>query len=206
MTRILLLIFGFLISHAAFAQTKNSTEAAKPPSVAAPMPIFLWNTNDFFGPCRGECRLSFYGGPEIISDMTRIFLLQRPLPIWDWRAGGSGLAATAVSRRLLTWRGVAEVAPEFGAAKRIGDLTAGELWAALLFRWTAFPWNNYLRTTIGVSEGITYATKIDKEEWQFNKRRGSNFLNFFSPELTFAPPGDSDFEVLLRLQIGRAHV
>jgi hypothetical protein len=94
---------------------------------------------------------------------------------------------------------VIEIEPEFGIGKRFGNVRAVEIWGALYFRWTYFPWNDYLKTTIGVNTGLNYATDIEAEERQGSVpgHKGSHILHNFSPEMTFAPPTIPSFEVLL---------
>ena len=40
-----------------------------------------------------------------------------------------------------------DIGSEFGVAKRFGNLHTEEAWLVLYFRWTRFPWNQYLRTS-----------------------------------------------------------
>ena len=37
-----------------------------------------WNGNNFFGPCRGDCAISLYGGKEVTTSMERIFFVKYP--------------------------------------------------------------------------------------------------------------------------------
>ena len=54
---------------------------------------------------------------------------------------------------------------------------AAEFWGAVAFRWTAFPWNNYVKTTIAIVEGISLATQVDTVERDANPNHaGSTFL------------------------------
>jgi hypothetical protein len=80
-------------------------------------------------------------------------------------------------------------------------MTAGEFWAALSFRWTAFPWNDVVKTTIALAEGASLATSVEREERRESVpgHTGSVVLNFFSPEITFAPPSVSAYELFFRL-------
>src|SRR6185295_18865552 len=99
------------------------------------------------------------------------------------------------------------IEPELGAGKRFGQMHAAELWGALNFRWTWFPWNNYLKTSLGVADGLSFTSKIDPNEQHltapkiFNNRLAypkSYWMNFFTPELTLALPEYSQQELLFR--------
>ena len=75
-----------------------------------------WNGGNFFGPCRGDCAISLYGGKEVTTSMECIFFVKYPaklLPEWNWR--GTYLAAATVSRRLVTFMDVLRLEPEFGS-------------------------------------------------------------------------------------------
>lgn len=52
--------------------------------------------------------------------------------------------------------------------------------------WTAFPWNDYVRTRLGVSEGLSYASNISNLERsnQYNENN-SNYLNYIDLTLSF---------------------
>jgi hypothetical protein len=167
-----------------------------------------WNGDNFFGPCRGDCAISLYGGKEVTTSMERIFFIKYPaklLPDWNWR--GTYLAAGTFSRRLVTFMDVLSLEPEFGVGQRFGQMHATEFWGALNIRWIAFPWNDYIRTSIGLADGLSIATKIDSKERLLNNYRvvnnklvfsGSHVMNFFTPELTLALPKYPDYELLFR--------
>ena len=101
-------------------------------------------------------------------------------------------------RRLVTLFKVIDIEPELGIGKRFGNVRAVEIWGALYFRWTYFPWNDYVKTTIGVNTGLNYATEIEAEERQRSTpgHRGSNVLHNFSPEVTFALPEIPNYEIV----------
>ena len=167
-----------------------------------------WNGDNFFRPCNGDCAFSLYGGGEVTTSMLRIFFLKAPpaLP-WSWHWGHSAIGAATFSRRLVTFWHALSLEPEFGVGQRFGDMHATEFWGAVDFRWTEFPWNNYIKTSIAISEGISLTTQVDtRERLMDNYRivgnklvfRGSDLLNFFSPEITFALPQYQDYELVVR--------
>jgi hypothetical protein len=132
--------------------------------------------------------------------MTRIMLIHNPVPPWGWHWGGAGIVDGAFSRRLVTFWHALDIEPEIGIAKRVGDMQAAEFWGAVAFRWTAFPWNHYIKTTIAISEGISLATQVDTVERDANANHaGSVFLNYFSPEITFAIPDYEKYELVFSI-------
>lgn len=117
---------------------------------------------------------------------------------WDWQ--DSYLVAGAFSRRVATIGGVVDIELEAGAAKRFGDMQAFEFWGAIYARWTEFPWNHYLKTTLAISTGLSYATEIEELELIRGKstESGSRLLHYLSPEVTFALPSMQNLELVLR--------
>jgi len=148
-----------------------------------------WNGENFLGPCQDDCSLALLGGRQITTAMSSIMLIHNAVPPWQWHWGDAGIIDGEFSRRLVTFWNALDIEPEIGIGKRFGDMQAAEFWGALAFRWTAFPWNNYVKTTIALSEGISLATQIDTVERNANPNRaGSIVLNYFSPEITVSLP------------------
>jgi hypothetical protein len=132
--------------------------------------------------------------------MDRIMLIHKPVPPWQWHWGDAGIVDGAFSRRLVTFWNALNIEPQIGIAKRVGDMQAGEFWGVIAFRWTAFPWNNYIKTTIAISDGISLATQVDTVERDANANRaGSVFLNYFSPEITFSIPDYEKYALVFRV-------
>jgi hypothetical protein len=122
-------------------------------------------------------------------------------PPWQYRYGSSGLFGAALSRRVLTIANVIDIEPEIGLGQRFGDMHEEEGWVALYVRWTAFPWNDYVRTTVAASTGLNYASDVNAYEREAAGKdsNGSRLLHFLSPEVTFALPSHPNFEFLVRL-------
>ena len=52
--------------------------------------------------------------------------------------------------------------------------------------WTAFPWNNYLRTRLGFASGWSYASRIPFAEVENRDSKSSkHFLHYLEPSLSF---------------------
>lgn len=171
-------------------------------------PWLDWNGPNFFGPCRGDCAIALYGGKEVTSSMERIFFVKHPpTPVWDWRWRDSYLVAGAFSRRLVSFWNIISIEPELGVGKRFGQMHATEIWAAFNLRWTWFPWNDYVRTSIGLSDGFSFTSKIDPKERVLSNLRiegnrlvfkSSQWQNFFTPELTLGLPQYPEYDLLVR--------
>ena len=155
--------------------------------------------HDITASCTGECGLQIYAGGFVDDSMKSIFGLQGFTPIWDWQWADSGIIAAAVSRPVVSIKNYAEIEGELGVAKRFGDATSEEVWAALFFRWKWFPWNHFVKTSVAVSTGFSYAFKLDRlEVVQAGNGEGSKLLHFLTPEIAFSLPDKPQFELVFR--------
>jgi hypothetical protein len=70
----------------------------------------------------------------------------------------------------------------------------------LIFRWSLFPWQAYLNTSLGFGEGVSYTTGIPNSERrkhvQFKRK---HFLNYLLFEATFAAPHDPRWQLVVRI-------
>jgi hypothetical protein len=52
--------------------------------------------------------------------------------------------------------------------------------------WTEFPWDKYVRTRLGVSEGLSYTSNITNlERYNQHNEKNSNYLNYIDITLSF---------------------
>jgi len=120
---------------------------------------------------------------------------------WTGSWGDDTLVGGAVQYRVARFWRFFTVDLEAGGAYRFGDTEGGEFWGAVYLRYDGFPWSNYVYTTIGLSMGPDFVTRLPRVERGTDARPEQNqsaWLNFFSPELTFALPEYPQYEVALR--------
>jgi hypothetical protein len=166
---------------------------------ASDRPFLDWA--GFGGPCGSDCRATVFAGQFIDTTMSDVFLpfdegFRAP---WDWQWREDWMVSAAFSRRLATIGGSFDIEAEIGLGQRFGEEPVTEGWVALYGRWTAFPWNDTVRTTFAVSTGINYATRVSRAELDRSAfRTGSRLLHYFSPEITFADPDWEHSEIVLR--------
>lgn len=160
-----------------------------------------------FGACSGNCAVHASVGQLIDENMTHSFGLNHDfmpdagdfVAPWDYDYRDSYLLSATASRRVLDVGGWASAELEAGVGQRLGDMQATEFWGALYLRWQAFPWNAYVRTSLAISTGLSYATKVDEwERMRDDARRGNKLLHYLSPEITLAHPGQEHWELVLR--------
>ncbi|MBP0462863.1 hypothetical protein J5Y09_02960 [Roseomonas sp. PWR1] len=120
---------------------------------------------------------------------------------WTGSWGDDTLLGGAVQYRLGRFWRFFMVDLEAGAAYRFGDTEGGEFWGAVYLRYDGFPWTDYVYTTFGLSMGPDYVTRLPRVERGTDLRpepNQSNWLNFFSPELTVALPDYPQYELAFR--------
>lgn len=149
--------------------------------------------------CDGECMGSVYAGKFVTSNMSEIFGWETFVPPWDYTYEDDYIISASFGRRFATLFDVIDLEAETGAAVRFGLETAGEFWIAAYARWTAFPWNNHIRTSFAINTGLNLATNVtDLEQRRGGTPSGSHILHYLAPELTFAHPDWKQSEVVLR--------
>ena len=150
--------------------------------------------------CGGRCAVALLIGPQLATDMEKVFGLKSVTPPWQYRFDDSVLVGGALSYRLLRNGEIASIEGEVGVGQRFGSLRQTEGWAALYVRWSAFPWNAYLRTSVAISTGLNYATSATQHEIDMTPNRSSTrVLHYLAPEITFALPQMPETEFLARL-------
>lgn len=80
----------------------------------------------------------------------------------------------------------------------------GPLWEwnpYFIFRWRDFPWNHKVLTTIGVGEGISWASHVPQQEIDSEDEPGYSrkLLNYLMTEITFSLPNHPEWQVMYRL-------
>jgi hypothetical protein len=170
----------------------GSAAASEGDERAQPASSLTWHTDNFFTQCDGNCAVSIFGGPQLLTHQYNLFV--HLTPPCDWRFGNADLIGGTISRRILTLWDSLHIESEFGLAKRFGSMHTEEAWLVLYFRWTHFPWNEYLRTSIAITSGPSFAVDLPS-----NAHHNATILNYFSPEITFALPQYPQYQLMVQL-------
>ncbi|MBA3326031.1 MAG: hypothetical protein H0T41_12450 [Rhodobacteraceae bacterium] len=150
------------------------------------------------GSCAGNCAAAIYGGWAIENSMSQVFLTApEPPSSWDYKR--DHLVATTISRRIATLWARVDVEPELGLGQRFGEQDETEIWGAVFLRYRGFPWDRAVVTSAALSTGFNYASAVSEEEVERARDgKGSRWMHFFSPEITFALPRSPQVELLFR--------
>lgn len=161
----------------------------------------FWDWAGVTGPCAGDCRATVFAGQFFDTNMSDVFFpIDGYTPPWDWQFREDYMLSLAFSRRIATVGGAFDIELEAGLGQRFGEALVTEGWVGVYGRWTQFPWNHIVRTSIAVSTGLNYATSVSDAELERSELGdGSRLLHYFSPELTLASPSWESTEFVLRL-------
>lgn len=136
---------------------------------------------------------TLYSGP--LTSQTSSRIVREP----DF--GNSGIVAFAISKKLRSfWKERLAFELESQAVQHFGKQKHFEFNPiALVARWTSFPWNNTLPTTLAIGDGISIATRTPKlEVKRRGKRNAARTLNYLMAEATFSAPALPQWAFVLR--------
>lgn len=120
--------------------------------------------------------------------------------LFDVDESGDRIAGFSVQRRL-AWLGRhLSIDAEALYAYHYGRERYHELGLAAYARWHAFPWNDYVATTVAAGLGPSYTTRYPELERQSRMEDRSRVLNQLNLELTLAPPRWPESQLLFRMQ------
>jgi hypothetical protein len=128
-----------------------------------------------------------------------MFGLKRFVPPYEYKFGDSYFVGGSLSRVLGELGQFVAFEIESGVGQRFGSLHEEEVRIAFYARWTYFPWNNYLRTSLAASTGVSYASGIPTYEiLESGNNQGARLLHYLSPEITFGLPSMPDTDLVIR--------
>ncbi len=89
---------------------------------------------------------------------------------------------------------------EVQGAKHWGGQTHWELNALLALRWRSFPWNQTVRTSFALGDGLSWASEVPALELSSHTNEGATqLLNYLLLEWTFGLPSAPDWDLALRI-------
>lgn len=130
---------------------------------------------------RPENSVTFFAA-ELTGNSWEDFLTPTDTKFRDTYLAGFGL-----SRRLTTFFNKLDVEALGQTAVHFGAAHQWEFDAAVVARWTYFPWNDFVRTSFAFGVGPSYETQTPPEEVALHGQ-SEQWLGFWLAELTFAPP------------------
>jgi hypothetical protein len=168
------------------------------PAVLAEDEKSSWKFTNPFSPCVGDCTVALMAGKSItLTPATSIFLRMERIENYRW--DNSYIVTLSTSRTLVQYGKYFSIDPEIGVGRYHGNAHGGgEAWLAFYLRWRYFPWNDYVRTSIGVGMGPSLASKIGIDSNGIKTTGGVDLANFFSPELELSLPSTPGIGLVIR--------
>ena len=108
------------------------------------------------------------------------------------------LAVGALSREFYRYKHWIGLEAEGQIGKHFGEMTQWEFNALFIVRWLHFPWNERVRTTFAVGDGLSFATEVPEVEKE-DDEDALAYKNILLFELTFGPPRHPQWDFSLRI-------
>ena len=119
---------------------------------------------------------------------------------WNVEFENTNLIALSAAYEIYRFSFGLGVELEAGVGRRFSGEDNWEFWTAAAVRWHDFPWNDVVKTTLGVAFfGPNYSTRISDHEASRNGGKKTHWMNFFAPEVTLAHPDFPQAALLIRL-------
>jgi len=84
-------------------------------------------------------------------------------------------------------------------AKHLSGQHHWEFNAVLVARWISFPWNDVLKTSFALGEGLSLASETPAFEEKYQGEKTNPLLNYLMLELTFALPRQPRWSLVTRI-------
>ncbi len=119
--------------------------------------------------------------------------------------GKGGFVGAAMSRQLVRFWDYFWLEAETGAGFRFEpgrDYYSPEAWGAIYLRFDGFPWNDVLRTSVGISTGLNVVAELPPSETNYGQNdipSGAILQHYLSPEIAFSLPDKPEDELFIRI-------
>lgn len=148
--------------------------------------------------------ISLLGGVTV-GDSSLSDLIINHGSIESDEVGKGGLVGAAMSRQLVRFGHYFWLEAEIGAGFRFEpgrDYYSPEAWGAMFLRFDGFPWNDVLRTSVGISTGLNLVAELPPSETNYGQKdipNGAILQHFLSPEIAFSLPDQPEDELFIRI-------
>jgi len=95
--------------------------------------------------------------------------------------------------------GVVQIAGNVGLREGSNEAPIKEFNPFVIFRWSQFPWNTYIATSLAIGEGVSYTSSIPALEKRGHHSNNKRLLNYLMLEATLALPTLPQWQTVLRI-------
>lgn len=170
-----------LASESTISAASTSDEIKKPRSWTLDLGVAVISDNTTFGILRNDVNDADGDEGGQIYHLTLSYTLAE----MNWTIGGM-----AYHPRL-------ELPLSVGIVNENGRSPFPLYHGALTFRWTDFPWNSFLGTTIGIGGGLWYSGKVLAIDRKRHQNEDRSHLKFFLPlDLTLSLPAYKQYQLV----------
>ncbi len=147
--------------------------------------------------------ISILGGVTVGNNTLGSVLF--PIDLSEKGLGEGGFVGAAMSRQLVRFQRHFWLEAELGGGFRFEpavDYYNPEAWGAIYLKYDGFPWNDVIRTTVGVSTGLHWIAELtpgDTNYGQYAIPGNAVLQHYFSPEIAFSFPERPQDELFIRI-------
>jgi len=141
---------------------------------------------------RGKWALTAYGGIGTDGGIEDI-------PGAQAAFNDAYMLTVACSREVAWWGDWMAFEVEGQLAQHFAKQDHWEANLLLIARWIKFPWNDFVRTSVAVGDGISYVSSIPEIEEERSPGETSKLLNYMLIELELAPPKQKHWSFVARI-------
>jgi hypothetical protein len=148
--------------------------------------------------------ISLFGGLSVGDSSISELLIDHDNIDTD-EVGKGGFVGAAMSRQLVRFWDYFWLEAETGAGFRFEpgrDSYSPEVWGAIYVRFDGFPWNDVLRTSLGISTGLDMVAELPPSETNYGEKdipSGAILQHYLSPEIAFSLPEKPEDELFIRI-------
>lgn len=137
--------------------------------------------------------ITLFSGP-LSTDPTTNEILVGSIGFEDSAIVGAGLAKDVIRTGTNL-----DFQVEFQTVKHLGRQDHWEFNGLVIARWSKFPWDHLIDTTVAIGNGLSYPTEVPRlERERHGPDESTRLLNYTLVEITFALPNVLDWSLVWR--------
>jgi hypothetical protein len=136
--------------------------------------------------------LTVYAGAHAQDDIGDVFTFSAKFEDNDY------IAVAALAREFWHYQDYISFEVEGQIGRHFNNDTFWEFNGLIIGRWHAFPWNNYVDTSVAVGDGLSFYTEVSKVEKE-DDEDAQKTLNYLMFELALGLPQYPRWDLVVRI-------
>jgi len=137
--------------------------------------------------------LTVYGGASAQKDINDVVTFQAKF------TDNAYIVVAALARELWHYKKYLDFEIEGQLGKHFNRDTLWEFNGLVVGRWHLFPWNDYVRTSFAVGEGMSYYSEVSRVEKEEDDENATRLLNYLLFELATGLPAYPKWDLVFRI-------